>query len=71
MCAEVPLRLSAAAPQLGDSLDAAVLLQPLNAEAAVLVGATVDQASLSICSAAVGKTHRQAKCLALSGECEL
>lgn len=67
--AEVPLRLSAAAPQHGNSLDWAVLLHPLNAEIAVLIGNTVNAVSLSICSAAVGKTDRQAKFPALSGEC--
>lgn len=69
--AEVPLCLSAAAPQLGNSLGCAVLLHPLNAEIAVLIGNAVYEASLSICSAAVGKTGRQAKFPALSGECVL
>ena len=73
MCclAEVPLCLRAAAPQLGNSLDRGVLLHPLHAEIAVFIGNTVYEARLSICSAVVGKTDRQAKFPALSGECVL
>lgn len=68
---EIPLCLSAAALQLGNSLNCAVLLHPLDGEFAVLIGNTIYEASLSICSAAVGKTDRQAKFPALSGECVL
>lgn len=67
--AEAPLCLSAVVLQRGNSLDAGVQLQPLDAEAAVLVGGAVDEAGLSIRSAAVGKTDGLAERPALSGEC--
>lgn len=66
--AEVPQCLSTVVLQLGNSLHSAVPLHPLDAERAVLIGNTLYETSLIICSVAVGKTHGCPKHPAHSGE---
>lgn len=66
--ASIPLCLSTAALQSGNSLHPAVPLHLFDAESAVLIGSTLQVAILSICSVAVRKTNWFPKLPPHSGE---